>query len=113
MNAIAPGSVETEGLHPSSSIGTERTSDTPLRPLGPPEDIARVAVFLASDEAGWIIGERIQVSGGRALPLRAPITLRAAATTHSLQDCHPRVRSERHCARSREPFQPVTKVKEN
>lgn len=112
MNAVTPGSVETEGLHPSGSIGTELTSDTPLRPLGQPEDIARVAMFLASDEAGWI-SERIQVSGGRALPLQAPIMLRAAAPTHALQDCHPRVRSERHCARSREPFQPVTKVKEN
>ena len=68
VNAIAPGSVETEGLHASGVIGTEfekkLTADTPLGRLGQPEDIARVAVFLASDEAGWITGERLVVSGG-------------------------------------------------
>jgi 3-oxoacyl-[acyl-carrier protein] reductase len=68
VNAIAPGSVETEGLHASGVIGTDflqkLTADTPLRRVGQPEDIAKVAVFLASDQAGWITGERIVVSGG-------------------------------------------------
>jgi 3-oxoacyl-[acyl-carrier protein] reductase len=40
------------------------TADTPLRRVGQPEEIAKVAVFLASDQAGWITGERIVVSGG-------------------------------------------------
>jgi 3-oxoacyl-[acyl-carrier protein] reductase len=36
-----------------------------LRPfLGEPQDIARVAVFLASDEAGWLTGAWIPVTGG-------------------------------------------------
>jgi 3-oxoacyl-[acyl-carrier protein] reductase len=37
---------------------------TPLGRLGQPEDIARVAVFLASDDARWLTGERISASGG-------------------------------------------------
>jgi len=37
---------------------------TPLGRFGEPDDIARVAVFLASDEASFLAGERILVSGG-------------------------------------------------
>jgi 3-oxoacyl-[acyl-carrier protein] reductase len=39
-------------------------AQTPLGRLGQPEDIARVAVFLASEDAGWVTGERLTVSGG-------------------------------------------------
>ena len=39
-------------------------AETPLGRLGQPEDIARVAVFLASDNSGWLTGERITASGG-------------------------------------------------
>ena len=38
---------------------------TPLGRLGQPDDIARVAVFLASEESGWITGEHLTVAGGR------------------------------------------------
>ena len=38
--------------------------DTPLGRIGQPDDIARVAVFLASDDAAWLTGERIAASGG-------------------------------------------------
>jgi 3-oxoacyl-[acyl-carrier protein] reductase len=68
VNSIAPGGVETEGLHQAGLIGGDiekRTvSNTPLGRFGQPEDIARVAVFLASDDAEWVTGERITVSGG-------------------------------------------------
>jgi NAD(P)-dependent dehydrogenase (short-subunit alcohol dehydrogenase family) len=68
VNSIARGSVETEGLHATGVIGTDfekkLTADTPLGRLGQPEDIAKVAVFLASDESRWITGERVVVSGG-------------------------------------------------
>jgi 3-oxoacyl-[acyl-carrier protein] reductase len=68
VNAIAPGGVETEGVHQAGIIGSDfeklMVSNTPLGRLGQPEDIARVAVFLASDDAEWVTGERLTVSGG-------------------------------------------------
>ena len=66
--AIAPGGVETEGAHSAGVIGSDfekqMVAGTPLGRLGQPNDIAKVAVFLASDAAGWITGERIAVAGG-------------------------------------------------
>ena len=68
VNTIAPGSVETEGVNSAGIIGSDfekkMVADTPLGRLGQPEDIARVAVFLASDNARWLTGERISASGG-------------------------------------------------
>jgi 3-oxoacyl-[acyl-carrier protein] reductase len=68
VNAISPGGVETEGFHATGFAGGEfekqMVARTALGRLGQPEDIARVAVFLASDDAGWITGERITASGG-------------------------------------------------
>jgi 3-oxoacyl-[acyl-carrier protein] reductase len=68
VNAIAPGGVETEGAHRRGIIGSalekEMIAQTPLGRFGQPEDIARVAVFLASDDASWLTGERITASGG-------------------------------------------------
>ena len=68
VNTIAPGGVETEGVHSAGIIGTDFekqiVADTPLGRLGQPDDIAGVAVFLASDSARWVTGERIAASGG-------------------------------------------------
>ena len=68
VNTIAPGGVETEGLHRVGIIDgdfeKQIVAETPLGRLGQPEDIARVAVFLASEDAGWLTGERITASGG-------------------------------------------------
>ena len=68
VNTIAPGGVETEGVHSAGIIGTDferqMVADTPLGRLGQPDDIAGVAVFLASDSARWLTGERIAASGG-------------------------------------------------
>lgn len=68
VNTIAPGGVETEGSRTLGMIGSEMetqiVAQTPLGRIGQPGDIAKVAVFLASDDAGWINGERIVVSGG-------------------------------------------------
>ena len=68
VNTIAPGGVETEGVHSAGVIGSDfekkMVADTPLGRLGQPDDIARVAVFLASDNARWLTGERITASGG-------------------------------------------------
>ena len=68
VNAIAPGGVETEGAHAAGVVGSdfEKTmvAATPLGRFGQPDDIARVAVFLASDNSAWITGERLTASGG-------------------------------------------------
>jgi 3-oxoacyl-[acyl-carrier protein] reductase len=68
VNTIAPGGVETEGVHSAGIIGSDFekkiVADTPLGRLGQPGDIAGVAVFLASDSARWLTGERITASGG-------------------------------------------------
>jgi 3-oxoacyl-[acyl-carrier protein] reductase len=68
VNAIAPGGTETEGLHSVGIVGSdfekEMVSRTPLGRLGQPADMAKVAVFLASDESAWMTGERLSASGG-------------------------------------------------
>lgn len=68
INSILPGVVETEGSHSAGFIGSEfeakLVETTPLGRTGQPEDIAKVAVFLASEDGAWINGEKISVSGG-------------------------------------------------
>jgi 3-oxoacyl-[acyl-carrier protein] reductase len=60
--------VETEGTHRVGVIGSDFekqiVAQTALGRIGQPEDIARIAVFLASKDSGWITGERIVASGG-------------------------------------------------
>jgi 3-oxoacyl-[acyl-carrier protein] reductase len=68
VNAISPGATDTEGaqaLGAMSEQSKERyTALTPLGRVGKPEDIAQLALFLASDESSWITGEVIHASGG-------------------------------------------------
>jgi 3-oxoacyl-[acyl-carrier protein] reductase len=68
VNAIAPGGTASEGLATAGILGSDFEKQiigmTPLGRLGQPEDIARVAVFLASDASSWLTGERITASGG-------------------------------------------------
>ena len=68
VNALNPGGTETEGAHAAGVMGMESKkqviASTPLGRLGQPEDVARVAVFLASDDAGWLTGELIFANGG-------------------------------------------------
>jgi 3-oxoacyl-[acyl-carrier protein] reductase len=68
INSILPGVVETEGSHSAGFIGSDfeakLVATTPLGRTGQPDDIAKVAVFLASEDAAWITGEKISVSGG-------------------------------------------------
>jgi 3-oxoacyl-[acyl-carrier protein] reductase len=67
VNSLAPGFTLTEGV---KSTGMEEElrdgaiSRTPLGRAGEPDDIAKAAVFLASEESGWITGETIRVGGG-------------------------------------------------
>jgi 3-oxoacyl-[acyl-carrier protein] reductase len=68
VNAINPGMVETEGTHTAGFHDTDfeksTIAQTPLGRLGQPGDIASVAVFLASDDSGWLTGEQILAGGG-------------------------------------------------
>ncbi len=68
VNAIAPGMTETEGFA-AAGLSAESAKalgfSLPMGRLGRPDDIARVALFLASDQSAWVTGERIAVSGGQ------------------------------------------------
>ncbi|HEY1528092.1 MAG TPA: glucose 1-dehydrogenase [Candidatus Angelobacter sp.] len=68
VNSINPGGVETEGTHSAGIVGSDFANQlvarTALGRFGRPEDIAPVAVFLASADSGWMTGEVIRVSGG-------------------------------------------------
>ncbi len=69
VNTVAPGLVDTEGNRSSGFVGSAAgeagAAATPLAArFGKPEEIAPVIVFLASDDAAWLTGERISASGG-------------------------------------------------
>ena len=68
VNCISPGGVDTEGSRTLGLIGSDFGNDmvgkTPLGRLGQPEDIAPIAVFLASPDSGWLTGEILVASGG-------------------------------------------------
>jgi NAD(P)-dependent dehydrogenase (short-subunit alcohol dehydrogenase family) len=73
VNAISPGPIDTPGLRgllASSPVGEERrkviAATTPLGRLGTPDEIAKAAVFLASDDASYITGIELFVDGGFA-----------------------------------------------
>lgn len=68
VNAINPGLIETEGTKTANVVGSEMEqfiiSQTPLGRVGQVQDIAPLAVFLASDDARWLTGETLIASGG-------------------------------------------------
>jgi len=68
VNSINPGVVATEGTISAGFIGSDFeaqfVAQTPLGRVGQPTDIAKVAVFLASDDSGWMTGELLVASGG-------------------------------------------------
>jgi 3-oxoacyl-[acyl-carrier protein] reductase len=68
VNSINPGVVATEGTHASGIIGSDfqkqLEAQTPLGRIAQPEDIAPLAVFLASADSGWLTGETLLASGG-------------------------------------------------
>jgi 3-oxoacyl-[acyl-carrier protein] reductase len=68
VNSIRPGMVVTEGLLTAgiaeSDFRQMVESQTPLGRIGKPEDIARAAVFFASDDSKWVTGEALLVAGG-------------------------------------------------
>jgi 3-oxoacyl-[acyl-carrier protein] reductase len=67
-NAIAPGFIETEMTHKlPDEVRTQWISTIPLRRSGKPEDVADVAVFLASDLSAYVTGQVISVCGGMSM----------------------------------------------
>jgi 3-oxoacyl-[acyl-carrier protein] reductase len=68
VNAIAPGFIETDMSEAVRNRAGDRIQKAiPMKRLGQPDDIARVAVFLASGDAGYITGQVITVDGGLSL----------------------------------------------
>ncbi len=70
VNALVPGATDTDiNAHwlrtPQGAASI--TSDTALGRVGTPEDVSRVAAFLAGPDSGWVTGQRIVVSGGHHL----------------------------------------------
>ncbi|MEH1911252.1 MAG: glucose 1-dehydrogenase [Nostoc sp.] len=69
VNSLNPGIVETEGTESAGYIGSDFEkafiAQTPLGRTGRPGDIASIAVFLASDDAGWLTGEQLLATGGQ------------------------------------------------
>ncbi|QDU37039.1 3-oxoacyl-[acyl-carrier-protein] reductase FabG [Maioricimonas rarisocia] len=65
VNCIAPGWIKTAWGETASDVWQQRVlRETPLRRWGTPEDIARLARFLASDDAGYLTGQVINANGG-------------------------------------------------
>jgi 3-oxoacyl-[acyl-carrier protein] reductase len=70
VNSVNPGATLSEGTQAAGLYGTgsefekQLVAMTPLGRIGTPSDIAKVAVFLASDDSGWLTGEIILASGG-------------------------------------------------
>jgi len=68
VNALNPGMVETEGTHSAGFIGSDfeagTVAQTPLGRIGQPNDIASIAVFLASNDSEWLTGEHLLAGGG-------------------------------------------------
>lgn len=68
VNSINPGIIQTEGTLSAGIIESDFRKKvearTPLGRIGLPIDIAKAAVFLASDDAGWITGETLVITGG-------------------------------------------------
>jgi 3-oxoacyl-[acyl-carrier protein] reductase len=65
VNTIAPGPTQTGYI--SAEFEQEITEQIPLKRIGTPQDIADVALFLASHQARWLTGQIIKVSGGHNL----------------------------------------------
>lgn len=68
VNAIAPGFIETDMTKKLPEAVQEKiAAQIPLGHLGQPEDVAQLAVFLASPRANYITGQVIPVDGGMAI----------------------------------------------
>ncbi|ABF39031.1 short-chain dehydrogenase/reductase SDR [Candidatus Koribacter versatilis Ellin345] len=67
VNSLSPGFTITEGVQASGyeeDLSKSSVLRTPLGRVGQPDDIAKVALFLASGDSGWVTGETILAGGG-------------------------------------------------
>ncbi len=73
VNAVAPGLIvatrmreESEQMHKEQGLplANDRVSTIPMRRVGYPDDVAQVVAYLASDQAGYITGETVNITGG-------------------------------------------------
>lgn len=65
VNAVCPGPIETEMTKQwDDEYRRKKLASIPLGRLGKPEEVAALTVFLASDQAGFITGETININGG-------------------------------------------------
>jgi len=68
VNAVAPGYIDTDMVHTMPQELLDKVvTRIPVKHLGKPEDIARMVLFLASDEAGFATGATFTVNGGQYL----------------------------------------------
>lgn len=70
VNLVLPGVIETamtQSLIDDPAVRADAISNTPVGRLGKPEDIARLAVFLCSDAAGYVTGAEVLADGGQTL----------------------------------------------
>jgi 3-oxoacyl-[acyl-carrier protein] reductase len=67
-NAIAPGFIQTDMTQAlSDDVKDKWINEIPLRRAGEPQDIAQVALFLASDMSAYMTGQVLQVDGGKCI----------------------------------------------
>ena len=71
VNAVSPGPIETSIISKTGisqeqleQITTKLQQSVPLNRFGQPEEIAKAVLFLASDEASFVLGEELVVDGG-------------------------------------------------
>ena len=69
VNCLAPETILTEKNEESipEEMKTTLVEMHPLRRLGTPNDVARAALFLASDDSSWITGQIIDIAGGAVM----------------------------------------------
>jgi 3-oxoacyl-[acyl-carrier protein] reductase len=71
VNGLIPGSIDSKGMPPE--VKRERGQAIPMGRVGDPADMTGAAVFLASDDAGYVTGQLVAVDGGILAAMRSPV----------------------------------------